>query len=46
MTVGLESFYSLVNRTLGLKPRGFRDDAYVEGETQTEAETAADVDRA
>lgn len=27
MTVALESFYCLVNRTLGLKPQGFRDRA-------------------
>lgn len=27
VTVALESFYALVNRTLGLKPQGFRDRA-------------------
>jgi alkylhydroperoxidase family enzyme len=27
VTVAIESFYSLVNRTLGLKPQGFRDGA-------------------
>ncbi|MFN2382843.1 MAG: carboxymuconolactone decarboxylase family protein [Gemmatimonadota bacterium] len=27
VTVALENFYSLVNRTLGLKPQGFRDQA-------------------
>ena len=27
MTIALESFYCLVNRTLGLKPQGFRDRA-------------------
>ena len=27
VTVGLESFYCLVNQTLGLKPQGFRDRA-------------------
>lgn len=30
MTVALESFYCLVNRTLGLKPQGFRDRALTE----------------
>lgn len=30
MTIALESFYSLVNRTLGLKPQGFRDRALTE----------------
>ena len=30
MSVALESFYSLVNRTLGLKPQGFRDRALAE----------------
>ncbi|MGH7563631.1 MAG: carboxymuconolactone decarboxylase family protein [Gemmatimonadota bacterium] len=32
MTVALESFYCLVNRTLGLKPQGFRDRALAEVE--------------
>jgi AhpD family alkylhydroperoxidase len=30
VTVGLETFYSLVNRTLGLKPQGFRQRALAE----------------
>lgn len=30
VTVALESFYALVNRTLGLKPQGFRRDASAE----------------
>lgn len=30
MTIALESFYCLVNRTLGLKPQGFRDRALTE----------------
>jgi alkylhydroperoxidase family enzyme len=33
MTIALESFYCLVNRTLGLKPQGFRDRALTEIET-------------
>lgn len=33
MTIALESFYCLVNRTLGLKPQGFRDRALTENET-------------
>ena len=32
VTVSLESFYCLVNRTLGLKPQGFRDRALAESE--------------
>jgi hypothetical protein len=44
--VALESFYSLVNRTLGLKPRGFRDDAaVVDTGSVTDADPAADVER-
>lgn len=39
VTVSLESFYCLVNRTLGLKPQGFRDRALTESE---EATTAGD----
>jgi AhpD family alkylhydroperoxidase len=39
VTVAIESFYSLVNRTLGLKPRGFRDEV-------PEADPAADIERA
>ncbi|HEY7472706.1 MAG TPA: carboxymuconolactone decarboxylase family protein [Gemmatimonadota bacterium] len=46
VTVALESFYSLVNRTLGLKPRGFRDDAaVVDTGSVTDADPAADVER-
>ena len=30
MTIALESFYCLVNRTLGFKPQGFRDRALTE----------------
>ena len=30
MSIALESFYSLLNRTLGLKPQGFRDRALTE----------------
>ncbi|HET9582135.1 MAG TPA: hypothetical protein VFP76_04905 [Gemmatimonadota bacterium] len=30
MSIALESFYSLLNRTLGLKPQGFRDRALAE----------------
>lgn len=37
MTVSLESFYCLVNRTLGLKPQGFRDRALTEIEEGTAA---------
>jgi alkylhydroperoxidase family enzyme len=33
MTIALESFYCLVNRTLGLKPQGFRDRALTANET-------------
>ena len=35
MSVALESFYSMVNRTLGLKPQGFRDRALAEIEEAT-----------
>ena len=34
VSVALETFYALVNRTLGLKPQGFRDRA-LRAETQT-----------
>ena len=40
MTVALESFYCLVNRTLGLKPQGFRDRAVSELETESAREDA------
>lgn len=40
MTVALESFYCLVNRTLGLKPQGFRDRAVSELETESAREGA------
>jgi alkylhydroperoxidase family enzyme len=40
MTIALESFYCLVNRTLGLKPQGFRDRALAEIEA-TGAEPGA-----
>jgi hypothetical protein len=30
VSVSLENFYSLVNRTLGLKPQGFRERAIAE----------------
>ncbi|MGH7570865.1 MAG: carboxymuconolactone decarboxylase family protein [Gemmatimonadota bacterium] len=40
MTVALESFYCLVNRTLGLKPQGFRDRALSEIEAATAEENA------
>ena len=33
VAVALETFYALVNRTLGLKPRGFRDRAVEAGES-------------
>lgn len=40
MTVALESFYCLVNRTLGLKPQGFRERALAELEEATAGEDA------
>lgn len=42
MTVALESFYCLVNRTLGLKPRGFRDRALAVIEESPTAPDAVD----
>lgn len=41
VTVALESFYALVNRTLGLEPQGFRDRAAASGAgTPSEGKTA------
>ncbi|MGH7558649.1 MAG: carboxymuconolactone decarboxylase family protein [Gemmatimonadota bacterium] len=40
MTIALESFYCLVNRTLGLKPQGFRDRAVSEIEEAAAARDA------
>lgn len=37
VTVALESFYALVNRTLGLKPQGFREQAAAAESTEKEA---------
>lgn len=36
VTVALESFYALVNRTLGLKPQGFRKRALADGGDDSE----------
>lgn len=34
VTVALENFYSLVNRTLGIEPQGFREDALSEARNE------------